>query len=419
MALPAGWRRIRVNDLAVPLGIAGGPFGSSLGRRDYVRVGVPVIRGSNLAGPGRFQSGDFVYVSEPKAESLSRNIALPGDLVLTQRGTLGQAGVVPFGEHPRYVISQSQMRVRADPEVAHPLYLFAVFQSPPMLDLIRSHAITTGVPHINLEILRNIEICLPPIEEQGAIAATLGALDDKIESNRRQRELIAHLIQAEYAAIAQSVDEHLPLSSLATFTKGVSYKSVDLQASRTALVTLKSFSRDGGYKQIGLKPYVGPWKPAQRLHPGEIAVAQTDLTQSADVVGRAVRVPLATDHDTLVASLDLVIVRPKDEVPIEYLLGVLQDERFRQHCRRHTSGTTVLHLASDALPGYPAPFVPQEVQRAFADTARPFFERHDGLGRENERLTRIRDALLPELLSGRIRVPEAREAVSEVVDVHD
>jgi type I restriction enzyme S subunit len=71
------WREALVAEIAAPLrnALVGGPFGSNLVSRDYVEVGVPVIRGQNMGG--RWVSGDFVFVSDSKAESLEANLARP------------------------------------------------------------------------------------------------------------------------------------------------------------------------------------------------------------------------------------------------------------------------------------------------------------------------------------------------------
>jgi len=79
--------------------IVGGPFGSDLVSSDYVDDGVPVIRGQNMGG--QWVSGSFVFVSRAKAASLEANLARPGDIVFTQRGTLGQVGLVPDLPYPR------------------------------------------------------------------------------------------------------------------------------------------------------------------------------------------------------------------------------------------------------------------------------------------------------------------------------
>src|SRR5437762_10436189 len=113
-----------ISRFAIAKGLTGGPFGSSLGGRDYTEGGVPVIRGANL-GHGRMIGGDFVFVSDEKvATALKGNLAEPGDLIFTQRGTLGQVAIVPRGGYERYVISQSQMRLRVDGSIASVEYLY-------------------------------------------------------------------------------------------------------------------------------------------------------------------------------------------------------------------------------------------------------------------------------------------------------
>jgi type I restriction enzyme S subunit len=258
---------------------------------------------------------------------------------------------------------------------------------------------------ISGSVLAAIEVSVPSLVEQRAIASVLGALDDKIESNQRAVKLIEELLKLEFQrVVATNEIGEAPLSDLVSVVKGVSYKSVDLKPSRTSLVTLKSFDRTGGYKVNGLKPYAGPFKPQQVVQPGELVIAQTDLTQGAEVIGRGVRVPEDASADVLVASLDLVIVRPSGDLTQEYLQGIVTDESFREYCRSRTSGTTVLHLASDAIPTYEAPLVPLEAQRAYSDFARPLIQRADSLNRESVILAQSRDNLLTGLISGDIHV---------------
>lgn len=190
------WPLVPVRDIAAPdrNAIVGGPFGSKLGRADYVVRGVPVIRGQNMGG--RWVSGEFVCVSADKAESLRANLAGPGDIVFTQRGTLGQVSMVPLGEHPSYLVSQSQMKLTVDPRKADPLFYYYVFRSEDQQRHVRVSAIQTGVPHTNLGILRDTPVVLPPLPTQRAIAHILGTLDDKIELNRRQNETLEAIARA-------------------------------------------------------------------------------------------------------------------------------------------------------------------------------------------------------------------------------
>jgi type I restriction enzyme S subunit len=173
------WQELTVADVAASSrnALVGGPFGSNLVSSDYVPSGVPVIRGQNMSS--RWVGGEFAFVTEAKAKSLEANLARPGDLVFTQRGTLGQVALVPHGPFERYLISQSQMKLTVDEKKANSLFLYYVFNSPAQREYIRQHAIQTGVPHTNLGILRNTPVLIPPIEEQHAIALALGGLDNK------------------------------------------------------------------------------------------------------------------------------------------------------------------------------------------------------------------------------------------------
>ncbi len=173
--LPLGWRVACLESIAAGAAnsCAGGPFGSSLGRSDYAAAGVPVIRGNNLiAGRGEFRDEGFVFVSPAKADELRRNIALPGDVIFTQRGTLGQVAQIPFSaKYDRYIISQSQMKVTPDTDVIDPTYLVHYFLSPRAQSELAHRTVATGVPHINLSILKNFTVVLPPLPLQRRFAA--------------------------------------------------------------------------------------------------------------------------------------------------------------------------------------------------------------------------------------------------------
>lgn len=180
--IPDEWSATTVTGVAARVrnAIVGGPFGSDLVSNDYVDAGVPVIRGQNMGA--RAVSGPFAFVAPEKARSLEANLARPGDLLFTQRGTLGQVSLVPDGVFDRYLVSQSQMKVTVDRRIALSQFLYYVFSGPEQQEFIRQNTIQTGVPHINLGILRTIPVPLPPLVEQEAIAGALSDADALIES---------------------------------------------------------------------------------------------------------------------------------------------------------------------------------------------------------------------------------------------
>ena len=180
--IPEDWESTTVRDIASPVrnAIVGGPFGSDLVSNDYVEDGVPVLRGQNMGA--RFVSGSFAFVTRTKAHSLEANLARPGDLVFTQRGTLGQVSLVPDQPYDRYLVSQSQMKLTVNRKAADPLFFYYIFSSAEQQKCIRLNTIQTGVPHINLGILRTIPVQLPSLAEQEAIAEALSDADALIES---------------------------------------------------------------------------------------------------------------------------------------------------------------------------------------------------------------------------------------------
>lgn len=191
------WIETTVGEIAASSrnALVGGPFGSNLVSKDYVDEGVPVIRGQNMGG--RWVAGDFAYVSTDKAAALSANTARPGDIVFTQRGTLGQVALVPNSPYEKYVVSQSQMKLTVDPEKADSLFLYYLFSSPIQQEYIRQNSIQVGVPHTNLGILRDTPVILPKsVDVQKEIARQLGTLDDKIELNRRMNETLEAMARA-------------------------------------------------------------------------------------------------------------------------------------------------------------------------------------------------------------------------------
>ena len=182
--LPLGWRHGVLEEIQADQAnaITAGPFGSKLVSRDYVESGIPVIRGCNLGGqPGEwFAEDSFVYVSAEKVQrDLASCVARPGDVLFTQRGTLGQVGMIPFdATHERYVVSQSQMKMTCAPHVP-PEFVILTFKRPETLAYIEANGVASGVPHINLGFLRKFPIVIPPpsiLKEFGEVVRPLQLL---------------------------------------------------------------------------------------------------------------------------------------------------------------------------------------------------------------------------------------------------
>ena len=179
-----------------------GPFGSNIGKRFFKNEGIPVIRGNNLTTDNKkFVDSGFVFLTQEKADELNA-YAVEGDLIFTAAGTIGQVGIIPKGsKYARYVISNKQLRFRANIQKVDPNFLYAWLASPWILKAITNRNTGSTVPLINLGIIRSLPILLPEdTSEQQKIAAVLSALDAKIDCNNR--------INAELEAMAKTLYDY-------------------------------------------------------------------------------------------------------------------------------------------------------------------------------------------------------------------
>lgn len=172
--------------------IAMGPFGSNIKVECFVDKGVPVLNGSNLEG-FELSEKSFRYVTPEKADSLNKANAHVGDVVITHRGTLGQVVYIPrSAKYDRYVISQSQFRVRCNEKVL-PEYLTYYFHTPIGQHKLLSNASQVGVPALARpsSTFQKIEIELPDIDTQRRIVKLINSLQHRIKNNNEINDNLA------------------------------------------------------------------------------------------------------------------------------------------------------------------------------------------------------------------------------------
>lgn len=179
-----------------------GPFGSDIKVEYFVDKGVPVLNGSNISG---FKvTDDFHnYVTEERASGYRKAIAVRGDIVITHRGTLGQIAYVPDdSQYEKYVISQSQFKVRLDTDKVNPVYFTYYFHTNEGQQRLLSFKSHVGVPALAQATtnFRLLDFPLIPKPKQDAIASVLKILDQKIELNNK--------INAELEAMAKMLYDY-------------------------------------------------------------------------------------------------------------------------------------------------------------------------------------------------------------------
>lgn len=338
----------------------------------------------------------------PKAESRlgTRLIAQKAVAVVCIGATIGK---VAYISEPTITNQQINTLV-PDSDVLDSLFCFYLLQ-PLRAELI-SIASGSATPILNKTAFSKVEVDLPALDEQRRISEILAALDELIEVNRRLvRDLDSSVGLLGLAVTASAQDRpRVPFTEISDVVKGYSYKSSELVPGDGWLVNLKNIGRSGTFEARGFKPLTASVKDHHYVENGDVLVAQTDLTQEHEVIARPVRLRRGNFEGSLVASLDLAIVRPRSPHTRESIFAILDTDDFRSHALGYCNGTTVLHMGARALPDYSAPSLSDEEIGALTDRVHPLREAADALNAEISLLESTRDELLPLLLSGRVRV---------------
>lgn len=363
-------------------------------------VGTRALRG------GGIDFSQAKHVDEETYRGWSRRAELRrGDVILAREAPIGGVGWVS-GE-PRICLGQRTVLVRALPESVDGRFLFYLLQSPQPQEWMHAHGEGSTVKHLNVSDVRRIRLdFFPPLDVQRRIAGVLAALDGLIDTDKR----LAGILDEESRLVGRrfitqvSTEPLVPMGEIAQINKGYSYKSAELTHGTQWLVNLKNVGRDGTFQERGFKPLSGSPKQQHLIDQGDVVVAQTDLTQAREVIARPVRVRRMGLEGQLVASLDLVSVKPLpgDYITPEYIFAVLDQQAFRDHALGYCNGTTVLHMGAKAIPEFVAPRpTPQQVGR-LTESVRPLRAAADALLDEASQLSAARDELLPLLLAGRV-----------------
>lgn len=290
------WPIVTLDDIKSPSpgSLVGGPFGSELTSSHYVpSPGVPVIRGTNLDGKScRFIDDGFVFVSETKADELSRNMAFPGDIVFTQRGTLGQVAEIPeHAKYQRYVISQSQMKLATDPAKAIARFVYYWYRSPLAQSYIEVSTLATGVPHINLGILKAFPIPLPPLGEQKKL---VNIFDKADAIRRKRREAIALTEQLLRSTFLEMFGDpvtnpkrwpQVPMAEILTETQYGTSAKANTERLGLPVLRMNNLTYSGGLDLRDIKwCEIAPQDiPAYTVNPGDILFNRTN---SPELVGK-------------------------------------------------------------------------------------------------------------------------------------
>lgn len=285
---------------------------------------------------------------------------------------------------------------------------------------LRAHLIanmngSSGRQRVQADALRNYVVDLPSIEEQQRIAGVLGALDDKIESNRQVCSLI-DLLATELFCDRFTVHTRGETSDLMTIGDigeivggGTPSKKVEeyYAESGIAWLTPRDLSKDRSiFRQHGELDIseLGLRKSSARLLP-----RGTVLFTSRAPIGY---IAIASGETSTNQGFKSIVPHSNFGTPFTfYLLKQLTPEIVTS-----ANGSTFKEISKSGLAKVSFKSPSTEAVQAFNATVQPLLDLQEVKEIENCQLSQLRDTLLPELMSGRMRVDEAGRLVSEALD---
>ena len=377
--------------------IAMGPFGSNIKVDCFVDKGIPVLNGSNLEG-FELSEKSFRYVTEEKADSLKKANAYKGDVVITHRGTLGQIVYIPqTAQRVRYVISQSQFRVKCNKKVL-PEYFVYYFHTPIGQHKLLSNASQVGVPALARpsSTFQKIEIEIPDLETQRKVVKLIGSLQTRIKTNAEINDnlqqqafsvfdnLIANAENNDY-----TVSDYAFLNPKRTLAKNQVARSIDM----SQLSTSGAFP--SGWE---MKPFNG----GMRFTNGDTLLAR--ITPCLEN-GKTAFIDFLDDGEVAFGSTEYIVLAPKNDTPPEMLYCLARYPAFVDYAVKNMNGSSGRQRVSAETVGqYRLPLFDKHSLVLFKEVVSPMFLKMRYNSLENMRLAELRDALLPKLMSGEIDV---------------
>jgi type I restriction enzyme S subunit len=190
--IPGDWKVKTIEEIAMKEkgAIKIGPFGSQLRKEEFIKNGIKIYD-QETAFNGDFFSGSN-FISEKKYQSLKSCELKTGDIIISMMGTIGASAIVPL-DAPKGILNSHLLRVRPDKSIIIEDFLkLSISDSPFTVNQIKRKSHGGIMSGLSAGIIRSIEIVLPPLPEQKAIAHVLGLMDSAINTNNRliaQKEL--------------------------------------------------------------------------------------------------------------------------------------------------------------------------------------------------------------------------------------
>lgn len=366
--------------------------------------------------------------SNERGSSLLRD----GDLLFARQSlVLSGAGkcVLFKGDKEEVTFESHIIRCRLDQRKAEPAFYFYLFQSPQGRLLIESIVEQVAAAGIRGSDLGRLVVPLPPLAEQKAIAAVLGALDDKIELNRRMNatleamaralfqswfvdfdpvraKLDGHLPAALDSATAALFPEHLEESAIGHIPKGwMAGKLGDIGTNSRRGVQPSDIPPNTPYIALEHMPRrciaLGDWEDSANIGSGKSAFKKGEI-----LFGKLRpyfhKVGVASFDG--VCSTDILVLAPKSPDWFGFLLGHASSDELIQFTDLASTGTKMPRTNWSDISSFKVALPPKPIAAVFTCTIRPMLDRIHANLHQSRTLTTLRDTLLPKLLSGELSI---------------
>jgi type I restriction enzyme, S subunit len=448
--LPDDWRVKRLDSFCTKIGTGATPRGGS---EVYLtsRVSHALVRSQHVFDR-YFDTAGLAFISQEHAQELRNAEVQPGDVLLNITGdgvTFGRSCIVPDRVLPACV-NQHVSIIRPDPRECDPGYLLSVLTHPATKGYIESFNSGGSRRAITKAHIESFEIPIPPLAEQKAIAAVLGALDHKIELNRQMNATLEAMARALFqswfvdfdpvrakldgrqppnldpatAALFPSSFQDSPIGHIPTGWEAAELGQIAdvidcLHAKKPErceqgqLYLQLNNIRDDGLIDVTDSFFVGAEDYQKWISRMEAVAGDCVITN----VGRVGAVGQIPEGVKAALGRNITGIRCKAEFPFPtFLIECLVSESMREEIRLKTDSGTILDaLNVKSIPKLRFARPSREIGAHFEVLTRPLRRRMEQNISESRTLGTLRDTLLPKLLSGELRVAEMRD-LSQAAD---
>jgi Restriction endonuclease S subunits len=407
------WKEYKLGQIAE---VQTGPFGSQLHMSDYKAEGTPIITVEHL-GDNKILHNNLPLVGDADRKRLIKYTLREGDIVFSRVGSVDRRAYVRKNEEG-WLFSGRCLRVRANNEIVDSRYLSFYFGQESFKETIKMVAVGATMPSINTTILSEVEVCIPPLPEQTAIAEVLSSLDDKIDLLHRQNKTLEQLAETLFRQWfieeADGITENKPLGTLIETTLGGEWGKESIEGEFTKQVCCIR-GTDIADLQVGLAERTPvrfiKEKKFVNIQPldGDLIMEISGGTDDQST-GRTIYINELNRTlfpYPLVYSNFCRLIRPKQKaysyflyLYIQYLYK--QDEFF--NLENGSSGIKNLDYKFLLFElKFPLP-KKNEIIFSFNERISVYFEKINKNKQQIRTLTQLRDTLLPKLMSGEVRV---------------